>query len=84
MVSEALLVASAHMQMNNVTVGRTGLSTFREDVILFPQELGRLVERHDMLGRYHLDNCANSQRGPGAARQAHGDADTECEVRRSD
>ena len=65
MVSEALLVTSARMQMDNATVGRTGLRTFRQDVVLFPQELGRFVERHGVLGRYHLDNCANSRRSPG-------------------
>ena len=51
-VTEALLVALEHMQMDYVTVGRTGLSKFRKNVISFPQELGRFVERHGLLGRY--------------------------------
>ena len=35
-VTEALLVALEHMQMDYVTVGRTGLSKFRRNVISFP------------------------------------------------
>ena len=64
-VTEALLVALEHMQMDYVTVGRTGLSKFRKNVISFPQELGRFVERHGLLGRYKQGDRVNSRRGPG-------------------
>ena len=64
-VTEARFVALEHMQIDFVTVRRTGLRKFRKNMISFPQSPGKLFHRLGMLKQYRIGERVNSTRGPG-------------------
>ena len=64
-VVEAMLVALEHMQVNFVTVSRSGLRKFRRNVISFPQDVAAFASRQGMMKRYRAADRVNSVRGPG-------------------
>ena len=65
-VTEARFVALEHQQVDYVTVRWTGLGKFRKNIISFPQDVRRFVERYGMLQDYKVRDRVNSVRGPGA------------------
>ena len=54
-----------HMQVHYTTVGRTGLSKFRRNVISFPQDVAGFAKRMRLLENYRVGDRLNSSRGPG-------------------
>ena len=62
---ESMLVALEHMQVNFVTVSRTGLRKFRKNTISFPQHFASFAQRHGLMKRYAPPDRVNSVRGPG-------------------
>ena len=64
-VVEAMLVALDHMQVNFVTVSKSGLRKFRRNVISFPQDVATFAERHGMMKQYRAGDRVSSVRGPG-------------------
>ena len=62
---EAMLVALEHMQINFVTVSRSGLRKFRRNVISFPQDIGVFASDHQLFKGFRLGDRVNSVRGPG-------------------
>ena len=63
--TEAMLVSLEHMQVHYATVGRTGLSKFRRNVISFPQGVAGVAKRLRLLEGYKVGDRVNSLRGPG-------------------
>ena len=64
-VTEARFVALEHMQIDFVTVRRTGLRKFRKNMISFPQSPGKLFHRLGVLKHFRIGDRVNSTRGPG-------------------
>ena len=64
-VTEAMLVALDHMQVNFVTVSSTGLRKFRRNTLSFPQDVGRFAEKLDLMKGYRVEDRVNSVRGMG-------------------
>ena len=64
-VTEARFVALEHMQIDFVTVRKTGLTKFRKNMISFPQSPGKLFHRLGMLKHFRVGDRVNSTRGPG-------------------
>ena len=64
-VTESMLVALEHMQVNWVTVGKSRLDKFFKNVISFPQESARFLARMGALRSYRVGDRVNSVRGPG-------------------
>ena len=64
-VTEAMLVALDHMQVNFVTISTTGLRKFRRNTLSFPQDVQRFAERLDLMKGYRVDDRVNSVRGMG-------------------
>ena len=64
-ITESMLVALEHMQINFVTVSRTGLRKFRKNTISFPQHIAGFALRHGMMKQYRPTDRVNSVRGPG-------------------
>ena len=64
-VTEAMLVALEHMQVNWVTVGKSRLDKFFKNVISFPQESAHFLARMGALRSYRAGDRVNSVRGPG-------------------
>jgi len=62
---EAMLVALEHMQINFVTVSRSGLRKFRRNVISFPQDIGVFAADHQLFKGFRVGDRVNSVRGPG-------------------
>ena len=62
---EAMLVALDHMQVNFVTVRKTGLRKFRRNTLSFPQDISTFANRMDLLKNYEVGDRVNSSRGPG-------------------
>jgi len=62
---ESMLVALEHMQVNFVTVSRTGLRKFRRNTISFPQDVPLFAARQGMMKQYRPGDRVNSVRGPG-------------------
>ena len=62
---ESMLVALEHMQVNFVTVSRTGLRKFRKNTISFPQDFASFALRHGMMKGYEPGDRVNSVRGRG-------------------
>ena len=71
---EAMLVSLEHMQVHYVTVGRSGLSKFRRNVISFPAGRGRLRQAPaapgELQGRRSSELVARPGRGSQAAHEA--------------
>ena len=65
-VTEAMLVALDHMQVNFVTVSSTGLRKFRRNTLSFPQDVGRFAEKWALMKGYRVEDRVNSVRGMGA------------------
>ena len=63
-VVEAMLVGLDHMQVNFVTIQKSGLQKFRRNVISFPQDVASFAARHGMMKQYKVDDRINSRRGP--------------------
>ena len=63
-VVEAMLVSLDHMQVNFVTIRKTGLQKFRRNVISFPQDIATFAARHGMIKEYILGDRVTSRRGP--------------------
>ena len=64
-VTEAMLVALEHMQVNWVTVGKSRLDKFFKNVISFPQESASFLARMGALSSFRKGDRVNSNRGPG-------------------
>ena len=64
-VTEAMLVALEHMQVNWVTVGKSRLDKFFKNVISFPQESASFLARMGALSSFCVGDRVNSSRGPG-------------------
>ena len=64
-VTEAMLVALEHMQVNFITAKSTCLRKFRKNVISFPQDIEAFAGRLGLLGNYRVDDRVDSIRGPG-------------------
>ena len=64
---EAMLVALEHMQVNFVTISKTGLRKFRRNTLSFPQDLAAFAERLGLMKNYRPGDRVNSVRGLGAA-----------------
>ena len=64
---EAMLVALEHMQINFVTVSRSGCKKFRRNVISFPQDIGVFAADHQLFKGFRVGDRVNSVRGPGRA-----------------
>ena len=62
---ESMLVALEHMQVNFVTVSRSGLRKFRRNTLSFPQDLATFAQRMDLMKNYRVNDRVNSVRGPG-------------------
>jgi hypothetical protein len=63
-VTEAMLVALDHMQVNFVTIASTGLRKFRRNTS-FPQDVPRFAEKLDLMKGYRVNDRVNSARGLG-------------------
>ena len=64
-VTEAMLVALDHMQVNFVRVSSTGLRKFRRNTLSFPQDVSRFAERLQLMKGYRVEDRVNSARGMG-------------------
>jgi len=64
-VVEEQFVALEHMQVNFVTVYRTGLSVFRRNVISFPQDIAAFAARFGFGRGYKVDDRVNCWLRPG-------------------
>ena len=62
---ESMLVALEHMQVNFVTVSRSGLRKFRRNTLSFPQDVATFAQRMDLMKNYRVHDRVNSVRGPG-------------------
>ena len=64
-VTEAMLVALDHMQVNFVTIASTGLRKFRRNTLSFPQDVPLFAEKLDLMKGYRINDRVNSARGMG-------------------
>ena len=65
-LTESMLLSLEHMQVNYVTVAKSGLHKFRNNVISFPQDFPSFAARLGLLQRYQVGDRVNSVRGPGS------------------
>ena len=65
---EAMLVALEHMQVNFVTISRSGLRKFRRNTLSFPQDIVSFAQRMELMKNYMPGDRVNSSRGVGLDR----------------
>ena len=70
-LTEAMLVALEHMQVNYVTISGSGLRKFRRNTISFPQDTAEFACRQQFMKGYRLGDRVNSRRGPGEGAAYH-------------
>ena len=70
-VTEAMLVALEHMQVNYVTISGSGLRKFRRNTISFPQDTAEFARRQQFMKGFKPGDRVNSSRGPGVGAAYH-------------
>ena len=64
-ITESMLVALEHMQVNFVQISKSGLRKFRRNTISFPQDIAGFAQRLHLMKGFQLRDRVNSTRGPG-------------------
>ena len=64
-ITESMLVALEHMQVNFVQISKSGLRKFRRNTISFPQDIAGFAQRLHLMKGFQPRDRVNSTRGPG-------------------
>ena len=63
---EAMLISLDHMQVNFVTVSKSGLRKFRRNTLSFPQDIEKFAQWHGLMKGFRPGDRVNSVRGVGS------------------